>query len=385
MPPTLGDIKEAFGKYIKLSSYELLDVVLGCAVANILEGDAVNLYVVGKSSSGKTEAIRLLEMWDKACFVDDLTTNTLVSGYREGSNKYAGILTAESKKGVCIFAIKEFASVLSMRSDDMRIVLGQIRQIADGKYSKPYGNSEKVVWEGKMAFLVGVTPAIDAHHSIIAALGERFIYYRLGLEDEFEIAKFAANISGKEKKLRKEAQKVTREFMVQFKPGMEIEEPEEWRNRLVSSAMFSVKARMAVSRNIGDGSLKFIPQSEAPYRIIKQLKTLAVGICLVRGKECLDDEVMVIINKVARDNIPEMRQKVLVSMYKNGMYGHGWTNIISISNCAKLPKGTVYKVLADLRAIEGSLVERMVQGSGEHFFRLTDFAVKLIKDSGIYD
>lgn len=385
MPPTLDDVKESFKKYIKMNNYELVDVVLGCAVANLIHGDAVNLYIVGKSSSGKTEAIRLLELWSKVCFIDDLTTNTLMSGYKQGKIRDSGKLVKESSKGIFLFAIKEFASILSMRSDDLRIILGQIRQIADGKVVKPYGNATDVVWEGKMGFLIGVTPAIDAHHSIISQLGERFIYYRLQQEDEFEVARFAMRIAGKENKLKKEAKKITAEFLSRFSPDMNIKYPEDWEERLVATSMFSVKAKMAVARNVRDGSLQFMPESEAPYRLIKQLKNMATGICLARGNSCMDSSIMEIINKIARDNIPELRQKVIRTMFYNKMYGdHGWTSVQTIANKAMMPVGSVRKVLSDLLIAQDSLVKRMIQGLDDHYYTLSDYAMRLIDKSGIY-
>ena len=43
-------------------------------------------------------------------------------------------------------------------------------------------------WTGKVALIGGCTSVIDSHHGVMAAMGERFIMYRMPSIDEDELA-----------------------------------------------------------------------------------------------------------------------------------------------------------------------------------------------------
>ena len=58
-------------------------------------------------------------------------------------------------------------------------ILAQMREIYDGSYVKEFGNGKSVRWEGKVGLLAGCTPIIDQGSALNAALGERFLIYRI--------------------------------------------------------------------------------------------------------------------------------------------------------------------------------------------------------------
>ena len=76
---------------------------------------------------------------------------------------------------------KDFASVLAMHRDTRGTVLAALREIYDGAWVRHVGvdGGRTLAWSGKVALIAGCTPTIDSHHAVMAAMGERFMLYRL--------------------------------------------------------------------------------------------------------------------------------------------------------------------------------------------------------------
>ena len=54
----IDDVKLTFAEWLRLEDHQVIDVLLGAVIANSLEGDPINLYIVAPPSSGKTEILR---------------------------------------------------------------------------------------------------------------------------------------------------------------------------------------------------------------------------------------------------------------------------------------------------------------------------------------
>jgi hypothetical protein len=78
-----------------------------------------------------------------------------------------------------VLVLKDFTTILSMRSEERAEILSQLREVYDGRLDRETGMGDVLHWEGRVGFLAGVTPVIDQHHAVMALLGERFVYLRL--------------------------------------------------------------------------------------------------------------------------------------------------------------------------------------------------------------
>src|SRR5262249_43288202 len=97
-----------------------------------------------------------------------------------------GLLREVGEFGIIL--LKDFGSVLSMRPDAKAEVLGALREVYDGEWTRRVGTEGglQLYWKGKVGFVFGCTPVIDSHHSVIGAMGERFLFSRLTPEpDQF--------------------------------------------------------------------------------------------------------------------------------------------------------------------------------------------------------
>lgn len=80
-----------------------------------------------------------------------------------------------------VIILKDFGSVLSMHAETRAETLAALREIYDGSWTRHLGSAggKSLTWKGKVAVLFGATEVIDAHHSVIGAMGDRFLLSRL--------------------------------------------------------------------------------------------------------------------------------------------------------------------------------------------------------------
>jgi len=71
--------------------------------------------------------------------------------------------------------LKDFTTVLSMHREKRAKILAQLREIHDGMFKRNFGTDETKIWKGRITIIAAVTPVLDRHISIFAALGERFL------------------------------------------------------------------------------------------------------------------------------------------------------------------------------------------------------------------
>src|SRR5262249_35930565 len=80
-----------------------------------------------------------------------------------------------------IISLKDFGTILSMRPDTKAETLAALREVFDGKWTRMLGvdGGKTLTWEGKVGLIFGATAVIDAHHSVIGSMGDRFLLSRL--------------------------------------------------------------------------------------------------------------------------------------------------------------------------------------------------------------
>ena len=132
-------------KYLLLDDYTVVDIILAVIIANLFKIDPLWMLITGASSTAKTELLQALDKLPISFFISDLTMNTLVSG-----KKGASLLPRLDKK---IIVMKDFTTILSKRPDDLKIIMGHLREVYDGKFVKSYGTGDTVNWTGHVGLL----------------------------------------------------------------------------------------------------------------------------------------------------------------------------------------------------------------------------------------
>lgn len=309
---SVGALLNALRAYLHLPDADHVLFSLAVGVSAELKGDPLWGLLVGPPSSGKTEAIRLLdEVADD--HLTEITAAGLLSWIGGKRPRPTGLL---SRVGEIAFAtIADLSTLLAASDRGQRDVLfGLLRRAYDGEVGRELGNApEPLRWTGRLTLLAAVTPTIDNYTSHADALGPRWLYFRLP-ESDTANRRLAAH-KGQESQAALEdhragaarlAQKVVaaaseRAGSVELPPGLT--------EALVDASLVACLGRAAVVRE-GNGARQItaIPVIEEPPRLIGQMSLLARGL-LGLGLEPREAERL--CRRAALDSMPQARRRVL--------------------------------------------------------------------------
>jgi hypothetical protein len=161
-------VHEAFAELLLLPDFSAVDVALAGVVANYADGDPVWPLLVGPPGGGKSEIVSALSDVPDVWPLSSLTPQTLISGAEDREGKSASLLLQIGPFG--IIAFKDLTTVLTMHRDARQAIIGQLREVADGRCDKSFGTGARVTWQGKLGLVAGVTPVIDEQHAFLAIM-----------------------------------------------------------------------------------------------------------------------------------------------------------------------------------------------------------------------
>ena len=391
---SLKSIKKKFLEFVTLKDPIVIDIVLGTVIANqFINADSVNLYLIGPSSSAKTEILMSLAN-DKRCYIlSSLSPNSFISGFRDVKNPKAAAecsllfkLKSENKN---ILIFKDFTTVLGLNKDNQTEIISQIREIVDGYFVKKVGNQPPIEWKGKLGFIMGVTPVIDRFHTIHSQLGERFLSYRLDTGDsgDWETQSLMAfNSCGLEAIVRPGLKEAVGEFLKKFEsPDIEsVNFSKQIVERMHFMAEFVGRARAGVSRDHYH-NVECIPEPERTPRLMKQFKSLLAGVAMGRDQSKVSYGILRIIRKISRDSIPVHRDIIIKALW-DGYYCATSKQGITrgqLSTLVNIPYRTIVNYLEDLALL--NIIEVVQQPtSSNELYRLTPYFEEVIANSEVY-
>jgi CRP-like cAMP-binding protein len=347
---TLADVHATFKEHLYLPDAGVIDVTFGTYAANCLPGDPTWMNVIGPSSAGKTEPAMAMRRLPHVRIVSSMTEAALLSGTakKERSKEAKGGLLKEiGSFGILI--CKDFTSILSMRHEQRTVLLGHLRDIYDGHMDRKVGTDggQTLTWEGKIGFLAVCTDAIDTHHAVMAAMGHRFLFYRLPLnsrEDRHAQAKKALQSRGRETNMRLELSETVEKFFAALQIPQEMPTlTDQEESFLVTLSDFATQCRSAVERDGYRREIELIHSMEAPARLAKALQHLhegfrVVGVLPLRSKQLLA--------KIALDSIPKIRVLLIDQLAR----GTGTRRTKDLASAIGYPTETARRALEDLAA-----------------------------------
>jgi hypothetical protein len=341
------------------------------AAHNLVDSDPVWLMLVAPPGSMKTELLHSLKDIVGVHLIDEITPHTFISGLINQKPKPgkppASLLHRIGKSGIIAFA--DFSTVLEMDPKARGSILAQMRRIYDGHFRREMGHSDtdgKPEWEGRITFLVGVTPVIDQHYGVFQQLGERFILVRMS-RPEMEAALIAIKqVRGDVKNDLKAA--VNRLMSGAGGQGVAISPVIE--HKLVSLAEFVVRARTHVPRSGYTKEMLYQPEAEAPTRLAVQLAQLSRGSAALEARSTVSMLDYQLTVRAGMDSIPAIRRKAIESLRKGEL--------------PELPRSTRKYVLEDLEAL--GLVVLKLDGMTQKVTEatLSATAEKLIQEFSVH-
>ncbi len=182
-PITLDEAHAVFRRWLG-EEYDLdaLDVMLATAAVEQLDGDPVWLLIISGSGNAKTETVQALDGIGATVTSTISSPGALLSAtsQRERTeDATGGLLRKIGDRGVLV--VKDVTSILSMNRDMRAEVLGAIREVYDGRWSRNVGTDggKTLEWAGRIALVGAVTTAWDRAHDVIASMGDRFVLLRM--------------------------------------------------------------------------------------------------------------------------------------------------------------------------------------------------------------
>jgi hypothetical protein len=327
--------------------------------ANRIESfDPTWLLLVGAAGSGKTEALTATSKLDGVHVAATLTEAALLSGTPRRDTTAAasgGLLREIGESGVVI--LKDFGSILSMHRDARASVLAALRELFDGSWTRLVGvdGGRRLHWEGRLGLLAGATTVVDQHHAVMAQLGERFLIYRLAVDDPAKQGRSSLAHHGRERGMRRELADAVAGLFAELDLSKPPPLSDHDVDRLVALAELVARARSPVVRDNHGREIDLVPDSEAPGRIVGALARMLTGLRLIGAG---DTEAWRVTLKTGLDSMPAARRRALELLLKRRS-----ATTTELATTLGLPTVTTRRLLEDLTA--HGVLQRQSQGEGK--------------------
>lgn len=309
---TVEDAHGVFRRWLG-SDYDLdaLDVVLASAAVERLDGDPVWLLVLSGSGNAKTETVAALTGAGALLTSTISSPGALLSATSKkerAEDATGGLLRKIGTRGVLV--IKDVTSILSMQRDMRAEVLGALREVYDGSWSRNVGTDggRTLDWSGRLVVIGAVTTAWDKAHAVIASMGDRFVLVRMDSTTGRQAAgRRAIGNTGHEIQMRSELSAAAAGVLAGVQVGGTVEVTEDETDRLLAAADLVTLARTAVEYDFrGDVIDAHAP--EMPTRFAKQLAQIVRGAVAVGIAR---DKAIRLAIRAARDSMPPLRLEIV--------------------------------------------------------------------------
>ncbi len=308
---TLESVQDVFQKWLLLKDTETVDILLASVIAHGMQSDPLWMFLVAPPASAKTEFVRALSHLEHCYLMSSLTATTFLSG--QVGKKDASLLPSLTGQ---IMVFKDFTTVLSMYHLARAEIFAQLREIYDGYMQKNFGTGARKQWSGKVGMIAAVTEAIDSARALQAALGERYLLYRLPFEQRADVAGKAIDNLESETEMRRElAAAVSGFFSARNSQPVTVTIDKATRTALIALADVTAKGRTGMPRDGYQRVLEYTPNPESPARLVKQLTMLGKALAMLRGHTTITEADLKTVRKVALDTMIQQRVSALMALW----------------------------------------------------------------------
>ena len=352
---------------------EAIEIVLSAVASHyVLDADPLWIFLEGPPGTGKTEmGIVPLKALPDVIPLGDITSNTFLSGWsdkgREGSQSNSLLIKGGSS---IIFTIKDFTTLMSKKPDERAAIIGQIRELYDGAFSKHTGRGDEHIWQGKITFIAAVTPAIERQWALLRELGERFMTVRWGRGDGLALGRRAIHRDLSRHAVAKQSGELVCELMKRVKlVGKLGMLPEELSEPIVHMAEFGAMARGQIIRDTSSKrEIIDVPQPEAPTRFSTALSNAVMAYALLKERRPIVEDLR-IARRMMFDSVAHNRVSILEAIPVDAPISYE-----DIRKLTQMPASTIMWVGRELEALK---LIQIAEVGGEHLFAYSDFGKQL--------
>lgn len=365
-PITFDQMMAVVNEWLLVVDPGVIKLLHAVIFSNRMAGDPVWLFLIAQSSGGKTELMNGFLKVPTTYSLSQLTPNTFLSGYKS-KEKTPSLLHQLDEQGKNTLLFKDFTSLLDGNRDELKELMGQFRELYDGYMVKRLGTGDELTWEGKMGFVAGCTPIIEQRLSVIGAMGERFLSYRMKQPRRAELrAKMKSNI-GKDGKMRDAIQ----DAFAAYQKGLEIPATVPILDEATEKTIEAITDFIAITRAVvirgtdNKKEIEYLVEPEQAGRVYKQFYTLACILTYMNGGVLTEEDVET-LRTIARSSVHSVRYNIIRCLLSYTTQVKTSTLSIELG----YPTSTMRRYLEDLAAIsmdEGHMriLRRTHQGKGK--------------------
>jgi hypothetical protein len=355
---TLAQVEAVFQKWIRGADPIPTRAMLAAYAANhAATGDPVWLMLVGGSGIGKTENLCALSQCPDVVFESTISGPAALlsgTGKKERAKDASGGVLRKFTNGHGVLVLKDFTTILEMHREARAELLAAFREIYDGRWDRSVGadGGRTLTWKGRIGLITGCTTAIDSAHTVLSAMGTRFLLVRL--TEGRDLATSVLSHVGRETDMRQELGDAAVALLAE-PPGKELALDAGIRQALSALGPYVARARSPVDRDY-QGEIALVGDPEAPTRIVKGLARI-YGACGLLGLE--RDDAWQVVRRVGLDSIPKLRRAVLTWVSRCASAA----TTTEIAEAVDHPTRTTRRALEDLTA--HGVIERIPEGPGK--------------------
>lgn len=339
---------------------DALDVVLATAAVERLDGDPLWTLLLSGSGNAKTETVSALTGAGARITSTIASQGALLSATsrkERAEDATGGLLRTVEPRGLLV--VKDVTSILSMNRDMRAEVLGALREVYDGRWSRNVGTDggRTLEWSGRVAVVGAVTTVWDRAHDVIASMGDRFVIVRMDSATGRQAAgRQAIGNTGREKEMRDDLAAAVGSVIDGMDPTP-ADVSEEETGALLAAADVVTLSRTGVDYDYrGDVIDAHAP--EMPTRFAKQLAQVVRGATAVGIDR---SRALRLAIRVARDSMPPLRLAIL-----DDVAAHPWAPTRDVRKRLGKPRATVDRQLQALHMLG---VLKCDEEETEHFGR----------------
>lgn len=323
----LWELRKTVKDALKLPACDLsvVDYIVALAVSNTCHSpcEPVWGFLCGPPASAKTECLRPLQKWSHTIFVDELSMNSLASGYEDEDGNNPSLLPMLNHN---VLLIKDFTTMIQAPPIVRNKIMGSLRSAFDDNFAKADGKSGLRQYQCRFGCVAAVTGVLDDYLYEDQQLGQRFVIYRFrptpGRANERKSGiVHVLQASATKKVWREHMERVFRDHlddlrgraMTHFQknpsqPIVTVTEDDLLRTADISDLAVRLRTR---SHHSGKPA-----ESEFGARFAQQLLTLMQFRAFADNRPDLDDTDFELARRIARDSMPAASLRLLRCLYR---------------------------------------------------------------------
>ena len=361
---TLEELEKAVRSVYLIADPFITKFIVAMMISQRLQNDPIWTVIVAPPGGGKSEFVNMLSKCKGVHAISTITARTLVSGQKKPGHE-TSLLMKIGTQGIITF--KDLTSLLSENKDDRAVIMGQLREIFDGKYDKTFGTGETISWKGKITVIAGSTYKIHSLREHYSAMGERFLFYNLIQPERIEVTRRAMDNqqTGDLNAHRERMSDLMQEYIDES-----VEIPEklpkleyDLQEKIILIAELATRARSTTERNWRSPKQEIteVYPPEMPTRFAASITALANALAIINYNETskftLTEDDQKILFKIGLDSVSRSKHTAMQELSKYDVL-----QTAGLATKIGFPTQTVRLWLEDLTAL--GIAERE-PGSGK--------------------